>query len=132
MKDELKRQELVTVIVPEQDISWREYGEELVLENGKYFDVKYYSLKDGYYILTGLYDEKEAYISRQLQVKGEESTSGNKLAETMPFLYDVYFENSEPALITPIPGADFFNDYTVPLSLRVRAVHSPPPRNLFA
>lgn len=131
MREKLNKQELVTIIAPQHEISWMEYGKELKLPDGRSFDVKYFSGKDGYYILTGLYDDKENVIAKQQQQQGKENTTSNKLPVPLPGVLDVFFEKADLSFISPVLTSNFFIRFSSPLSLQLKTVITPPPKNLF-
>jgi hypothetical protein len=58
MHERLEASSLQTIKVKQIDLRWEKMDKEAIV-NGELFDVKYYTVKDGLVILTGLYDNAE-------------------------------------------------------------------------
>lgn len=131
MRQELKKSELITVYIPKNEIQWLKLGEELILSNGRAFDVQSYTVSRDFYLVTGLYDDKEIELARKQQ-QGEENTGSNKITGSIPAYVDFFFEPGNPLVISPAIASFIFNPFSSPLSLQPKAVITPPPRNWFA
>jgi hypothetical protein len=131
MREELKKGDLVTVYIPKNEIHWFKRGKELILPNGRAFDVQSYTVSGDFYSVTGLYDDKEIELARKQQ-QGEDNTGSNKITASIPVYVDFFFEPGEPVFISPALASLIFNAFSSPLSLQPKAVITPPPRNWFA
>ncbi|MBL7746484.1 MAG: hypothetical protein JNM19_03605 [Chitinophagaceae bacterium] len=79
MKEQLEEKMLHTVRVPAGSVRWVKPGKEIWLGD-KMFDIKSSLLENGDYIFTGLYDEEETLLVKQMQTnQQEEKRTGNKL-----------------------------------------------------
>ncbi len=62
MRRELEQQSLVTIVIPANEIQWKDGRKEVLIEN-RMFDVKHYFLNNQrQYILTGLFDDHETEL----------------------------------------------------------------------
>lgn len=59
------KETVITIAVPAASVQWEKAEKEIVL-NGKMFDIKSYSIKDGVFTATGYYDEKETSVRKLL------------------------------------------------------------------
>jgi hypothetical protein len=62
---ELESSSLITVSFPLSKVKWMEEGREIMVD-GKMFDIKTYTEKNGILIATGVFDEKETRIMELL------------------------------------------------------------------
>ena len=63
--ERLESEELVQVKLQAKEVVWEEEGKELWVGNHM-FDVSAYTIKDGYYHLTGVFDDDETEIAGSL------------------------------------------------------------------
>ncbi len=61
-EERLQSEKLLQVVLPVKDIIWEEDGKELWVGN-RMFDVSSFSIKDGKYHLTGIFDDDETDIA---------------------------------------------------------------------
>ena len=66
MNERLKSDGLVSVSIQKNEIRWIRPGKEIEI-NGKLFDVKNITEQNGFYIVKGLFDEKEDGIESALK-----------------------------------------------------------------
>lgn len=79
MKEELEREMLHTIMVPEADVHWVKYKKEIRVQE-KMFDVKSFTIKNGQYIFTGLYDEEETALTNYFgENTGQKNDSGYRI-----------------------------------------------------
>jgi hypothetical protein len=79
MKERLENQSLRQLVIAEQDIQWVNEGREILVD-GKMFDIKTFHLEKGVYHISGLYDEEETSLVKQLEKQQQSNTtSGNKI-----------------------------------------------------
>lgn len=75
MKEKLESEITHTVIIPEKDLQWIEQGKELLI-NGRMFDVKHIIRQNnGKVILTGLFDNDETNLVKEIRTQQEKSRS---------------------------------------------------------
>ncbi len=130
MKEQLEEKMLHSIVLSIKDVNWFKPGKEIVVE-GKMFDVKSATYRDdGTIVFTGLFDEEETLLVKQLQQKQQdENTKGNKqlvqllqLAQSLP--------GDDPAgecnwhIITANP----FAVYTPSLLNAYTTILTPPPQ----
>jgi hypothetical protein len=66
MKEKLEEQNLHTITLSTENVHWVKKNKE-ILVNGKMFDVKSFSIENGLFKFTGLYDEEETALADQLE-----------------------------------------------------------------
>lgn len=66
MKEKLEEQVLQTITVSEKNVQWVKKNKE-ILFNGKMFDVKSFSIENGLFKFTGLYDDEETALNEQME-----------------------------------------------------------------
>jgi hypothetical protein len=66
MKEELEKDiPKQVIVIPDSDILWVKKGKEIFV-NGKMFDIKTITSHNGFTTFTGLYDEEETALKKQL------------------------------------------------------------------
>jgi len=79
MEERLEKGMLHTVQVKQAEISWAEKGKEAWI-NGRLFDIKSLRVSGEHIILTGLYDEEETMIVRNMLLdQQKQNASGNRV-----------------------------------------------------
>lgn len=131
MKERLETQNLVTITLPKAGIKWHKANKEIVLNN-TLFDVKtIIDTKDGYYIITGLYDYQEQQLHQTL----EESISQNrplqntkKVVIACHNLLAILQSESRLGLVNYFQFSRLYNAYRLRYTWVVTPVVIPPPR----
>ena len=128
MKDRLEEQWLLTVSVFQEDVHWIKPGKEIWLK-GRMFDIKSSNIKNGTYTFTGLYDEDETMLVKQLQKNQPENTAGNKvLAQLFQLLMSPIDYFSLPLTFTKKIQTEFLATATPLLSTPFISIITPPPQ----
>jgi hypothetical protein len=129
MKERLEKQVLHQVIIAENKIQWVKESKEMILD-GKMFDIKSIRLENGVYHISGLYDDEETFLVKQLEKQQQSNTtSGNKILVQFIQLFQSNLSqdfNTEP--LFPILS----NNHSVEKDWRLApgsvAVLTPPPQ----
>ena len=128
MEFSLKRNDLQTLTFSASKVQWVEEGREILVE-GKMFDLKNYSIKDGVFTAQGVFDEKETKVVNLLHGHFTDFQQNfvvvKLLLLTQCFIALVYFSYSFfsiPLLIKAPWG--FMNNYLNPYLL----ISTPPPK----
>src|SRR5437773_2601131 len=74
MRETLEEKNLQTIVLTSDQFSWIKEGKEILLE-GRLFDVKYYSIENNDYHFSGLVDEKETELVKQLSKECDQGRS---------------------------------------------------------
>jgi hypothetical protein len=78
MKEELEEKMLHTLTLDQAQLHWTRPGKEIVI-NDKLFDVKTVEMnEDGSVVITGLFDEEETSLVKQIK-KNQQENGGEKL-----------------------------------------------------
>jgi hypothetical protein len=128
MKERLEKEELVTLTVPANAVTWYEEGRECLI-NGQMFDVKEMEQQGTDLVLKGLFDEKEkALLSRIYALSG--GIPGEK--ESAGLIYRItHFDIESTTNVDPIISS--LSGYSFPVvSAKLLTppidLHYPPPR----
>lgn len=130
MKEKLEEKMLQTIVLGEKDVNWFKPGKEIVLE-GKMFDIKSARYQDdGFVVFTGLFDEEETLLVKQLKQKQQdENTNGNKqLVQLLQLAQSLPGEDPADGCNWQIISADPFADYTPSLPNAYTRIPTPPPQ----
>lgn len=71
MKEKLEEKILHTIIVPEAEVQWVKYKKEIRFGD-KMFDIKSFTIKNGQYSFTGLYDDEETALNNNFEKNTEQ------------------------------------------------------------
>jgi hypothetical protein len=130
MEFSLKRNDLQTLTFSASKVQWVEAGREILVE-GKMFDIKSYSIKDGVFTAQGLFDEKETKVVNLLQGHFTDFQQDFMVVKLLLlaqcFIALLYFSYSffSNQWLLKAPGL-FINNYINPYLL----ITSPPPKSL--
>jgi hypothetical protein len=92
MKEELETSSLQELTIPEKDVVWMDKHEIWV--NDRMFDIHSRSLVDGVYHFTGLYDEDETRLVKELQKTTGKSNEDNRLlTQFFKCLPNIFIDN---------------------------------------
>lgn len=133
MLEELEHRHLQTITLPAEDVHWVKKGIEIWVQ-GKMFDIKYFSEKNGQFTCTGLFDEEETALNKQVEKDfNQKNESGNRmLTQLFQWLQAVY------------PGAEYNDLFALIIerretsfySLKIPSVYTkiltPPPRSVYS
>ena len=65
-EERMEDQLLQTLNVTEDKVVWKEEGREVTID-GAYFDLSSWSLENGIYTLTGVFDQEETQVNQMLE-----------------------------------------------------------------
>ena len=101
MKEKLEREMLHTIIVPEAEVQWVKYKKEIRFQE-KMFDIKSFTIKNGQYIFTGLYDEEETALTNYFGKSTEQKNDSRSkiLSAFFQLLQSIYPADSDEILIS--------------------------------
>lgn len=87
--EKLEKSMLQTIRLQKKDFTWEKKGKEIRI-NGKFFDIKSIRKEKGVYVITGIYDEQEDLLHRQLLTTQNKqgNSSQNKLCN---FFFHGYY-----------------------------------------
>jgi hypothetical protein len=128
MKERLEEEQLQTITINKSSFHWEEKGKEAWI-NGKLFDVKSIKESGDSVLLTGLFDEQETALVKNLfRQQHKENNGDNKLLTGFFHL----FHFTHPGL--QLPETSFkslpreFASYCTDYHSRQPKVNAPPPR----
>jgi len=91
--ERLETETLVSITIPLNKVKWIEEGRE-IMADGKMFDIKSYSEKDGNLVAVGVYDEKETRVMELLNNFNDKQQNNfiiNLFLLTQTFIAVIYF-----------------------------------------
>jgi len=88
MKEKLEEEFLHTIVIPEEQIMWVKYNEEINVGN-KLFDINSYSEKNGLYFFLGLFDAEETALNDLLEKENDEKNE-NEFSQLFQWLQSPY------------------------------------------
>jgi len=77
----MEEENIQTLDVETNRVIWKEEGREVTID-GEYFDLVSWSLKDGKYTFTGVFDKEETAIANMLE---KQSSTGNFISRLLLF-----------------------------------------------
>lgn len=101
MKEKLEEKNLHSVSLAITDVHWVKKNKEILI-NGKMFDIKSFSVENGFYKFTGLYDDEETALALQLEnnFNKNKNTGSWLMSNLFQWLQSVYPGEIDLALIT--------------------------------
>jgi len=130
MKEQLEEKMLHTIVLVETNIKWFKPGKEIVVD-GKMFDVKSVDYRDdGTVIFTGLFDEEETLLVKQLQQKQQDKNTKEKIQSVLLLQLAQILPEENPTGESnrQIISANPFAVYTSLLSKAYTTIPTPPPQ----
>lgn len=127
-KEKLEKSMLQTIRLKKEDFTWEKKSKEIRIGN-KFFDVKSIREENGFYLITGIYDEQEDLLHEQLlnTQNKEDKSSQNKLCS---FFFHFYF-SIPPAedndLFPALSKTSYIHYFSMPLPSPCSETLSPPP-----
>jgi hypothetical protein len=100
MKEKLEKQLLQTITIHEREVQWANDEKEIWV-NGHLFDIKTTSFRDHHFTFTGLFDEQETILVKNIQQEQQKEKS-----DGAPGLVKLF------KLMVVIPGNDDINSIT--------------------
>lgn len=129
MKIKLEKEALQKIVLSEKNVHWIKPGKEIWAAN-KMFDIKSYTYEDGIYTFSGLFDEKETDIVKQLQKNlPDQNSSRNKILYQLIQLFQITFQDQqmETSILTNLCRVDF-RFFNSPLLTQLLSIPAPPPK----
>jgi len=101
MKERLELEMLHTVIISKAEVQWVKYKKEIRIQD-KMFDVKSFTIKNGQYIFTGLYDADETALNNYFEKNTEQKNERGYqvLSAFFQLLHSIYPGDSDESLIS--------------------------------
>lgn len=128
MKERLEKQLLQTIVVGENDIHWIKAEKEIWLNN-RMFDIKSFCHKNGQYLVTGLYDDVETLLVKQVQKnQQQENNSSNKLLLRLLQLFPVSYEIPTDEFLAFLVITRQFPENNFPICSHYLSIITPPPQ----
>jgi len=129
MKEKLEQQNLHTISLPGTDVHWAKPGKEIRVD-GRMFDIKSFSEKNGTYTFTGLFDDDETALNEYLEkdVNQKNESSNRLLSQLFQWLQAVDPATSADNCLTiqfQNPTASF---YGLIIPFAYKTILTPPPR----
>jgi hypothetical protein len=128
MQERLETQLLHTISVAESDIQWIRDGKEIWVD-GQMFDIRSFHLKDGKYLLSGLYDKEETALLEQIQKNEQNNTTNSKQLLQLFQLLQSFYNSPQAEMISSanFPGMKVIPDAS-PLTSQYISIFTPPPQ----
>jgi hypothetical protein len=79
--ERMEEENVQTLVVESSRVVWKEAGREVTID-GEYFDLVSWSLKDGKYTFTGVFDKEETAIAAMLE---KQSSTSNFISRLLLF-----------------------------------------------
>jgi hypothetical protein len=126
-KERLEKINLKTIILSTQEFRWTETGKEISI-HGELFDIKSYSIINGKFIFSGLFDKDETALDK-LEHNWKNSQEENKLVSELFQVLQSVFHNSA---VLQEPSKELANQYpyltTDKLLFQPKKIITPPPQ----
>lgn len=87
MQEKLEQLHLQTIQIPASAVQWDKNHNEIIVE-GKMFDVKYYTQQGDILFFTGLFDDQESVIKKQVELllqQEKDNGTTEEEVEIVPF-----------------------------------------------
>jgi hypothetical protein len=123
----LEKINLKTIVLSPYDFQWTEAGKEISIHS-ELFDIKSYSIKNGKFIFSGLFDKDETALDR-LEHNWRNNEQENKLLTELFQVLQSVFHNAAPV---QEPNRDLASQYPYlspdKLSFQPKKIITPPPQ----
>ena len=130
MKEKLEQNiPLYSINIADNEVVWVKKGKEITV-NGKMFDVKTAKSDNGITTFTGLYDEDETLLKKQLAESWQKKSSGeNKtLLQLIVSLQNVFYETPGVELLCQREISQYYLFDHSGLPVNFKLILTPPPR----
>jgi hypothetical protein len=130
MKEKLEQAiPLHSVTIADKEVVWVKKGKEIRV-NGKMFDIKTAKSGNGFTTFTGLYDEDETLLKKQLAESWQKKSSGeNKtLLQLIVSLQNVFYETTGVEIMCRREISHYYLFDHTGLPVNFRLILTPPPR----
>jgi hypothetical protein len=128
MKERLESQMLQKISIPDVEIQWAEKGKEIWV-NGKLFDIEHREHRNDTTIFTGLYDEDETLLVKQMNETHNKDLPDNQFFVQLFKCFQNIFYNQHSELHFVFNKQDHFHDsiFAKPLNQFI-SIPTPPPQ----
>jgi len=91
MREKLEEQLLCTIILTNSEVDWVKNNKEIRVNN-KLFDIKSFTVKNGHYVFTGLFDEDETALNKTFNndLNEKDEQENQSLVELSQLLQSLY------------------------------------------
>lgn len=130
MEEKLENAQLHTIYVEKASFSWFKKNKEIKVD-GRMFDVKSIRLENDHYVITGLFDDEETALHRQLEKMQSDPRQGTDAKQILKLLTQQVFVPAPDTNWNGQTNAIFnhhFHRYTECLVAFDPGVTSPPPK----
>jgi len=128
MEVQMEAGALHSITVSATDVIWIKKGKEIIIE-GRMFDIKTFSYKGNNYDFTGLFDDEESILMKQMEENENSSRDNKKIAQLIQLLQIVYKDLNDINDISVLSlNNKFILDKENTLPLRFIPIITPPPQ----
>jgi hypothetical protein len=131
MEEKLERAQLETIRLPRHELRWFKKNKEIIV-NDRLFDVKSIETIDDSVVVTGLFDDKETFVKKQLEQLQEEQNPENDGQSITVKYVSILLYNEHRGTFSLKDLALSLNDYGLHQGRQAIAPHLakpyPPPR----
>jgi hypothetical protein len=130
MKENLEQHFLKTISLSPEEVQWIKAGKE-ILVGGKMFDVKSFYKEDGQYKFTGLFDEEETALVKQLEESSKKGNEpGNRILTNLFQLLQLVYSNENEYQFAKLSSKTIsFYHFNTHLTALYKKVPTPPPQS---
>lgn len=125
--ERMEEETVQTLVVETNQVVWKEEGREVTID-GEYFDLVSWSLQDGKYTFTGVFDRQETAIANVLETK---TNTGNFISRLL-LVSQCFVATICIISMNHIPALEksfhFFSDQ---YKFLFKRIISPPPKAMF-
>lgn len=132
MLEKMEKTALTSIRVKSDNIQWIKPGKECMIA-GEMFDVKQIKQEGNVLVLTGLFDEQEQQIRKQLQAQTKQQQNNNKqqmkwskMLQLLAVIHAGVAVDMSPVLYNNQETTDYF---TLCYNSPFQTIPSPPPKN---
>lgn len=126
MKEKLESHQLVTVTIPENEVTWMDKHEIWV--NNSMFDIHTKKIEHGIYTFTGLYDDDETeLVEKERNAAGKNNEQNKLLAQLFKCLPAFCNQQSETYFLLPEHNTYSSLVSATPIN-QFREILTPPPQ----
>jgi hypothetical protein len=129
MLEELEHRHLHIITLQAEEVQWVKQGKEIWVQD-KMFDIKSFREKNGQVTFTGLFDEEETALNKQVEKDfNQKNESGNRLlTHLFQWLQAVYPCGINDPVTAPVNKKQELTFYTFHIPSVYTKILVPPPR----
>ncbi len=131
MSAKLKQSRLSTITIKQDDIKWVKANKE-ILVNGRLFDINSIVKKADYFLITGLFDNDEDLLQREITDLHNQSHNGDSPLNQLLlkyFSFVAFFHESDFSFVkVTLSIRCFYSTYAGNVIQQLLPVISPPPK----